>query len=173
MSDGVVHVEALARADARSSRESSAAFASGRGRVDEAVFEPRTVAVIGANRQRGKIGAEILHNLQASGFTGESDPGSCICRDIQGLRAYRRVVDIPGPMDLAIIAVPSSCVLDAVDDCLAKGVRALCIISAGFGETGSEGLKNELILLDKVRSAGCRVIGPNCMGLLNTDPSSA
>ena len=61
--------------------------------------------------------------------------------------------------------------LDAVDDCLAKGVRALCIISAGFGETGSEGLKNELILLDKVRSVGCRVIGPNCMGLLNTDPS--
>ena len=74
-------------------------------------------------------------------------------------------------MDLAIIVVPSSAVLDAVDECLAKGVRALCIISAGFRETGSEGLKKEIILLDKVRSVGCRVIGPNCMGLLNTDPS--
>jgi acetate---CoA ligase (ADP-forming) len=134
-------------------------------------FEPRAVAVIGANRQRGKIGAEILHNLQASGFTGKVIPVHASADDIQGLRAYRRVIDIRGPVDLAIIAVPSSCVLDAVDDCLAKGVRALCIISAGFGETGGEGLNNELILLDKVRSAGCRVIGPNCMGLLNTDPS--
>jgi acetyl coenzyme A synthetase (ADP forming)-like protein len=171
MSDGVVHVElslepTLDHLERAAQRSQVAAAAS-----MKPFFEPRAVAVIGANRQRGKIGAEILHNLRASGFTGKVIPVHASADDIQGLRAYRRVVDVPGPVDLAIIAVPSSCVVDAVDDCLAKGVRALCIISAGFGETGSEGLKNELILLDKVRSVGCRVIGPNCMGLLNTDPS--
>ena len=134
-------------------------------------FDPKTVAVIGANQHRGKIGAEILHNLQASGFTGTVIPVHPSAGIVQGLPAYRRVPDIPGRVDLAIIVVPSSAVLGAVDDCIAKGVRALCVISAGFGETGTEGRKKELALLDKVRSAGCRVIGPNCMGLLNTDPS--
>ena len=169
--DGVVHVElslepTLDHLERAAQRSQVAAAAS-----MKPFFEPRTVAVIGANRQRGKIGAEILHNLQASGFTGKVIPVHASAEDIQGLRAYRRVVDIPGPVDLAVIVVPSPCVLDAVDDCLAKGVRALCIISAGFGETGRAGLENERILLDKVRSGGCRVIGPNCMGLLNTDPS--
>jgi acetyl coenzyme A synthetase (ADP forming)-like protein len=169
--DDVVHVElslepTLEHLERAAQRSQVAAAAS-----MKSFFEPRTVAVIGANRQRGKIGAEILHNLQASGFTGSVIPVHATAADIQGLRAYRRVIDIPRSVDLAIIVVPSSCVLDAVDDCLAKGVRALCIISAGFGETGSEGLKNELILLDRVRSVGCRIIGPNCMGLLNTDPS--
>ncbi|MET0168436.1 MAG: GNAT family N-acetyltransferase [Vicinamibacterales bacterium] len=171
MSDGVVHVElslepTLDHLERAAQRSQVAAAAS-----MKPFFEPRAVAVIGANRQRGKIGAEILHNLQASGFTGKVIPVHQSADNVQGLRAYRRVLDIPGLVDLAIIVVPSPAVLDAVDECLAKGVRALCIISAGFRETGSEGLKNELILLDKVRSAGCRVIGPNCMGLLNTDPS--
>ena len=134
-------------------------------------FEPQTVAVVGANQQRGKIGAEILHNLQASGFTGNVIPVHPSAAMVQGIRAYSRASDIPGNVDLAIIVGPSSAVLDAVDDCIAKGVKALCVISAGFGETGTQGRKKELVLLDKVRSAGCRVIGPNCMGLLNTDPA--
>ncbi len=171
ISDGVIHIElslepTLDHLERAAQRSQVAATAS-----MKPFFEPRTVAVIGANRQRGKIGAEILHNLQASGFTGKVIPVHPSADDVQGLRAYSRVLDIPDDVDLAIIVVPSSAVLDAVDECLAKGVRALCIISAGFRETGSEGLKKEIILLDKVRSAGCRVIGPNCMGLLNTDPS--
>ena len=171
LDDGVVQVELsleptldhLERAARRSQVAATASM--------NPFFEPRTVAVIGANRQRGKIGAEILHNLQESGFTGRVIPVHPSAPEVQGLRAYKRVVDVPDNVDLAIIVVPSSGVLDAVDDCLAKGVRALCIVSAGFGETGSEGLNRELFLLDKVRSAGCRLIGPNCMGLLNTDPS--
>lgn len=134
-------------------------------------FEPRAVAVIGANRGRGKIGAEILHNLLADGFTGTVVPIHPTAGEIQGLRAYPRVVDVPGAVDLAIVAVPAANVLSAVDDCLAKGVGAICVISAGFGEAGAEGRALERALLEKVRTAGCRLIGPNCMGLLNTDPA--
>jgi acetyl coenzyme A synthetase (ADP forming)-like protein len=154
------HVDKAAR------RSQLAATASMKG-----FFEPRTVAVVGANRQRGRIGAEILHNLQAAGFSGTVIPVHPSADQVQGLRAFARVSDIPGPVDLAVIVVPASQVLAAVDDCLAKGVRALCVVSAGFGETGPEGRTLELTLLDKVRSAGCRLIGPNCMGLLNTDPA--
>jgi succinyl-CoA synthetase alpha subunit/GNAT superfamily N-acetyltransferase len=134
-------------------------------------FEPRHVAVVGANRGRGKIGAEILHNLLANGFTGSVVPVHPTAAEIQGLRAYARVSDIPGPIDLAVVAVPAAHVLDAVDDCLAKGVRGICVISAGFGEAGPDGRERETQLLERIRSAGCRLIGPNCMGLLNTDPA--
>jgi acetate---CoA ligase (ADP-forming) len=168
---GVIHVElALEQtsdhADKAAYRSQQAATAS-----VKPFFEPRSVAVIGANRQRGKIGAEIFHNLHASGFTGTLIPVHPSAADVQGFRAYKCITNFPGDIDLAVIVVPSSQVLDAVDECLAKGVRALCVISAGFGETGYDGRKKELELLDKVRSAGCRVIGPNCMGLLNTHPA--
>jgi acetyl coenzyme A synthetase (ADP forming)-like protein len=134
-------------------------------------FEPRTVAVVGANRERGKIGSEILHNLQAAGFTGTIIPVHPTATELQGFHAYPRVSDIPGVVDLAVIVVPAAQVLGAVDDCIAKGVRALCVISAGFGEAGPEGQARELAILEKVRTAGCRLVGPNCMGLLNTDPA--
>ncbi len=139
----------------------------------KAFFEPRSVAVVGANRTRGKIGSEILHNLIASGFTGTIVPVHPSASEIEGLRAWPRVTDIPGAVDLAVVAVPAAHVLDAVDDCLEKGVRGICVISAGFGESGAEGRAREAALLAKIRSAGCRLIGPNCMGLLNTDPAYA
>ena len=91
--------------------------------------------------------------------------------EIGGLTAYPRVADIPGPVDLAIIVVPADEVLAAVDDCISKNVPAICVISAGFSECDAEGRAREAMLLDKVRRAGCRLIGPNCMGLLNTDPA--
>lgn len=137
----------------------------------KAFFEPKTVVVVGANRERGKIGAEILHNLQEAGFAGTVIPVHSSAGAVQGLRAYARVSDIPEAVDLAVIVVPRDQVLDAVEDCLTKGVKALCVISAGFGETGPEGRKREAALLERVRAAGCRLIGPNCMGLLNTDPA--
>ena len=134
-------------------------------------FEPRSVVVIGANRERGKIGAEILHNILAAGFTGTVVAIHPTADLIQGVRAYPRVVDVPSAVDLAIVAVPAAHVLSTVDDCLEKGVGAICVISAGFGEAGAEGRARERALLEKVRTAGCRLIGPNCMGLLNTDPA--
>jgi acetate---CoA ligase (ADP-forming) len=134
-------------------------------------FGPRVVAVVGANRERGKIGAEILHNLIACGFSGSVVPVHPTAVAIEGRTAYARVTDIPGAVDLAVIVVSAKHVLDAVDDCIAKGVRALCVISAGFSEVGPAGRAREAALLEKVRTAGCRLIGPNCMGLLSTDPA--
>jgi acetyl coenzyme A synthetase (ADP forming)-like protein len=136
-------------------------------------FEPACVAVVGASRERNKIGSEILHNLVATGFTGVVVPVHPTADTIQGLKAYPRVADIPTPVDLVVIVVPAAQVPAAVDDCLAKQVGAICIISAGFGEVGAEGRAIERDLVRKIRGAGCRLIGPNCMGLLNTDPRFA
>ncbi len=147
-------------------RSQTAATASMR-----AFFEPQVVAVIGASRTRGKIGSEILNNLLAAGFMGTVVPVHPTAREVAGLTAYPRVTDIPFAIDLAMIVVPADQVLAAVDDCITKHVRALCIISAGFSECGADGRAREAVLLDKVRRAGCRLIGPNCMGLLNTDPA--
>ncbi|HEX2343381.1 MAG TPA: GNAT family N-acetyltransferase [Vicinamibacterales bacterium] len=137
----------------------------------KAFFEPASIAVVGANRERGKIGSEILHNLRSAGFPGALVPVHPTATEVQGLPAYRRVADIPGPIDLAVISVPADRVLDSVDDCLAKGVRGICVISAGFSEAGPDGRAREAALVERIRAAGCRLIGPNCMGLLNTDPA--
>jgi acetyl coenzyme A synthetase (ADP forming)-like protein len=133
-------------------------------------FEPRVVAVVGANRERGRIGSEIFHNVLDAGFTGAVIPVHPDAAEIAGLPAYARVTDSPGPVDLAVIVVPAARVLATVDECIAKQVRAICVISAGFSESGAEGRERETALLEKIRRAGCRLIGPNCMGLLNTDP---
>lgn len=133
-------------------------------------FEPRVVAVVGASRERGKIGSEILHNLIVDGFTGTIVPVHPTAREIAGLPACQRLLDIPGTVDLAMIVVPAAHVSAAVDDCIQKQVPAICIISAGFSECGEDGRREEAALVARIREAGSRLIGPNCMGLLNTDP---
>jgi acyl-CoA synthetase (NDP forming) len=135
------------------------------------LFEPRSVAVIGASRERGKIGGEILHNLLATGFNGPVYPVNRSAPEIEGTRCYARLADIDGPVDLAVISVPAAAVPAAIDDCVAKGVEGVVVITAGFGETGEEGRRLESALLDKVRDAGMRMVGPNCMGLVNTNPA--
>ena len=134
------------------------------------LFSPRSVAVVGAARERGKIGAEIIHNVVSAGFTGEVYPVNPNADVIEGLKCYPSLRAIPGPVDLAVISVPMPLVDSAVDDCIAKGVSAIVVITAGYGETGEEGRRREARLLDKVRAAGIRMVGPNCMGLVNTDP---
>jgi acetyl coenzyme A synthetase (ADP forming)-like protein len=152
-------------ADKAALRSQTAATAS-----MQAFFEPQTVAVIGANRERGKIGSEILHNLIEFGFTGRLLAVHPTATEIDGVRAYRSIGDVPERIDLAVVVVPAAQVMAAVDECIAKKVRAICVISAGFSECGDEGRAREAMLVDRIRSAGCRLIGPNCMGLLNTDP---
>lgn len=147
-------------------RAQSAASASMR-----AFFEPHAVAVVGVSPQRGRIGSEIFHNLRATGFKGHVIPVNVHAAEIEGAPAYRRMTDIPEPIDLAVVAVPCANVEGVVDDCIAKGVRAIVVISAGFAETGPEGRIREAALLTKIRRAGVRMIGPNCMGLINTDPA--
>jgi acetyl coenzyme A synthetase (ADP forming)-like protein len=134
-------------------------------------FEPRCIAVIGANAERGRIGSEILHNLRETGFTGTLAPVHPTARQIDGCPAYPNVRDIPGDVDLAVIVVPAARVAAVVDDCLAKGVRALVVISAGFGEVGEQGHKLQDEVVERIRAAGVRMIGPNCMGIVNTDPA--
>jgi acetyl coenzyme A synthetase (ADP forming)-like protein len=136
-------------------------------------FEPRCIAVVGANAERGRIGSEIFHNLRASGFTGTLVPVHPRAGEVDGLRAYPNVRDVPFDVDLAIIVVPAARVSGVVDDCVAKGVRAVVVISAGFGEIGEAGRALQEELLEKIRAAGVRMIGPNCMGILNTDPAYA
>ena len=133
-------------------------------------FEPRVVALVGATSDRGKVGNQIFLNLLNKGFTGRVVPVSVRADAVEGVRAYATVTDIPDQVDLAVIAVPADHVLGVVDDCIAKGVRALVVITAGFGETDRSGREREAALVDKIRAAGIRMIGPNCMGILNTDP---
>lgn len=135
------------------------------------LFEPRSVAVIGASRERGKIGAEILHNILAAGFRGSIFPINPSASEIEGIRCYARLADVPGPVDLAVISVPAAAVAAAIDDCAAKGVQGVVVITAGFSETGEEGRRRETALLEKIRDAGMRMVGPNCMGLVNTNPA--
>ncbi|HEU5251130.1 MAG TPA: acetate--CoA ligase family protein, partial [Thermoanaerobaculia bacterium] len=136
----------------------------------QAFFEPRAVAVVGADRKRGHIGSEILHNLRASGFRGRVVPVNPHASRIQTLRCYARVTEIPGEVDLAVIVVPAARVDAVVADCLEKGVKALVVITAGFSETGEAGRAREAALVEKLRASGVRMIGPNCMGIVNTDP---
>jgi acetyl coenzyme A synthetase (ADP forming)-like protein len=133
-------------------------------------FEPRTVAVVGAGRSRGAIGSEIFHNL-LGGFRGRVIPVNPCAGAIEGVRAYPTVSAIEESVDLAVVAVPPTAVESVLDDCIAKAVRAVIVITAGFGETGADGRAREARLRDKVRQAGMRLIGPNCMGLVNTDPA--
>jgi acetyl coenzyme A synthetase (ADP forming)-like protein len=134
-------------------------------------LEPRSVAVIGANRERGRIGSELLHNVVATGYTGAVHVVHPSANTIDGLGAVPRILDVPDAIDLAVIAVPAAQVLPVVDECLQKKVKALVVISAGFGETDGQGAARERALLDKVRTAGIRLVGPNCLGVLNTDPA--
>src|SRR5262249_18900313 len=102
-------------------------------------FEPRAIAVVGANRRRGRIGSEGLHNLRESGFTGTIAPVHPDAGTIEGLPAFTSVAAIPFDIDLAVVIVPAANVTAVVDDCIAKGVKALVVISAGFSEAGDTG----------------------------------
>lgn len=137
-----------------------------------ALLRPRSVAVIGASSRRGTIGAEILHNLLNAGFTGPVYPVNPTALAVQSVRAWPDVRAIPDPVDLAVVVVPQPHVLEVVDHCLEKGVRGLLVITAGFKETGPEGAALEAELTRKVRAANVRLVGPNCLGIVTTDPDT-
>ena len=134
-------------------------------------FHPRSVAVIGASRNRTHIGYRLLESLQEGRFAGTILPVNPQATEIAGLPAFSSLRSIPGPVDLAIIAVPPNAVLDVIDDCAAKNVTAVILITAGFAETGGSGTSLEQQLREKVLQHGIRLIGPNCFGLMNLDPT--
>ena len=137
----------------------------------DAVLRPRSVAVIGASRERGTIGAELFHNLIAHGFAGVVYPVNPRAPVVQSVRAYPDLAHLPGPVDLALIAVPAAQVLEAVRACAAHGVQGVVVISAGFKEVGDEGAARERELVEVVRAHGMRLVGPNCLGVVNTEPA--
>ena len=134
-------------------------------------FEPRSVAVIGASRRRGTIGGELFRNILDADFAGAAFPVNRDGASVAGVRGYRSVAEIPDPVDLAVICVPAAGVIEAAEQALARGVRALIVISAGFAETGSEGIDRQERLLALVRAHGARLIGPNCLGISVAGPS--
>jgi len=134
------------------------------------VLAPKSVAVIGASRTRGSIGAELFHNLVSSGFSGPIYPVNPAATKIEDLTAYASVLDIKDEVELAVITVPAAVVVEVAEQCAAKGVRGLVVISAGFGEVGAEGVDRQLRLVQVCRESGMRIVGPNCMGVINTAP---
>jgi acetate---CoA ligase (ADP-forming) len=130
-------------------------------------FSPRSIAVIGASRSPGTIGWQIIDNLLRHGFQGTLYPVNPAARAIHSVPAYPSVSAIPGEVDLAVVVVPKQHVEAVVEECGQKGVRAVVVISAGFREVGGSGIERERRLVELVRSHGMRLVGPNCMGVLN------
>jgi acetate---CoA ligase (ADP-forming) len=126
--------------------------------------------VIGASRRRGSIGGELFRNVLAGDFAGAAYPVNRDGESVAGVRAYRSIEEVPDPVDLAVIALPGAAVLDAAEQALRRGVRALVVISAGFAEVGSEGAERQDRLLALVRAHGARLIGPNCLGIAIAGP---
>jgi acetyl coenzyme A synthetase (ADP forming)-like protein len=134
-------------------------------------LNPRSVAVVGASARPGTIGNALVVNLTRCGFTGQIYPVNPEANEIEGWKAYPRISAIPQSVDLVVIAVPAAAVEEVVVDTSRAGVRGVVVISSGFAEASSEGRAAQARLRDFVRSSGMRMIGPNCLGLLNTDPA--
>ncbi|GHE45063.1 GNAT family N-acetyltransferase [Streptosporangium violaceochromogenes] len=137
----------------------------------ERLLAPGSVAVVGAGREPGGVGQTVLRNLLAADFTGPVYPVHRQARAVAGVRAYPTVTAIDGEVDLAVLAVPAEGVIEVVKECARKGVRGLIVVSAGFGETGTRGRARQDELVRIARAYGLRVVGPNCLGVANTDPA--
>ena len=134
----------------------------------ERFFTARSVAVIGASRRQDTVGRTLVRNLVLGGFAGRVYAVNRAAESVAGLPAYATVQEIPDPVDLAIVAVPAETVQEVVLDCAAKGVHGLVVISSGFAETGEEGRTRQRQLVGLARSYGLRLVGPNCLGVINT-----
>ncbi|MGZ4614244.1 MAG: bifunctional acetate--CoA ligase family protein/GNAT family N-acetyltransferase [Actinomycetes bacterium] len=168
---GVVHTvlttslddQALALID---DREATAEVAS-----LEPLFAPRHLAVIGASRRPGGVGREVLRSILDGGFTGGVHVVNPNALEVAGLPSYAHVSEVPVPIDLAIVAVPRDHVVEVMQECGEAGVRAAVVLTSGLGEAGSEGSLVQRQMLEVARRHGMRLVGPNCIGLVNTDPT--
>jgi acetate---CoA ligase (ADP-forming) len=131
---------------------------------------PRSVAVIGASRHRGTVGGEILHNLLAGEFQGVVYAVNRDAEVVQSLPGYHSIGEIGTTVELAVVVVPAESVVPVAHECALAGVRALLVISAGFGEAGVEGERRQRELVELCRESGMRLVGPNCLGVINTAP---
>jgi acyl-CoA synthetase (NDP forming)/RimJ/RimL family protein N-acetyltransferase len=167
---GMVRIEIDLRPTAKyralcDEREANAEVAS-----TSAFLRPSTVAVVGAGRTSGSAGHEVVRSILAGDFSGTVYPVNPSARSICGVKAFAKLSLIPEPIDLAIIAIPADRVAGVIEEAAALGVRAVTVITAGFAETGRSGALAETALLKVARRHGMRIVGPNCLGLVNTDP---
>ncbi|MFJ1968197.1 GNAT family N-acetyltransferase [Streptomyces sp. NPDC087903] len=163
-----IAIDPQAQATARAERREHTAVR----RSLRPLLEPRSVAVIGANRDPLTIGHEIVANLLRGGFRGGVFPVNPRAGHIAGARAYPSVRELPEPPDLALVAVRAEAVPGVVRECAAAGVKAVVVVSAGFGEAGAAGRATERELARFARASGMRLVGPNCMGVVNTTPAA-
>jgi acetate---CoA ligase (ADP-forming) len=170
-SDGYVEIElsvipseaSVARAEMRDRISTTASLRS--------FFQPRSLAVIGASRNPASIGGRLLNAVITNGFQGSIYPINPKASTVASLTSYPSARALPEAPDLAIITAPPNAVLGVIDDCAARGVKSVVIITAGFAEVGPQGKELQQKLVELARGYGMRLIGPNCLGLLNTDPS--
>ncbi len=141
-------------------------LAYGRNPLD-AIFNPSTVAVIGATEKAGSVGRTVLWNLISSPFGGTVFPVNPKRPNILGLKAYPSLADVPDPVELAVIVTPPPTIPGVMDECVAAGVKGAIIISAGFKEIGPEGEELERRVLERARRGDIRIVGPNCLGVMN------
>ncbi|GAA3230649.1 GNAT family N-acetyltransferase [Actinocorallia longicatena] len=168
--DGVLQLH-LDLAPTETSREVMAAREHrAESRSIERLLFPRSVAVIGASRDAHSVGQTVLRHLLGADFTGPVYPVHPEAKAVAGVRAHARVLEIPDEVDLAVVAVPAESVNEVVAQCAGKGVHGLVVVSAGFAETGPEGRRRQEHLVRLARRNGMRVVGPNCLGIANTDP---
>jgi acetyl coenzyme A synthetase (ADP forming)-like protein len=167
---GVVRAWFDVEADRAALRASDERAWQAAARSVRALLHPGSVAVVGASRQPGTIGAALIGNLVRHGFRGPIYPVNPRAEVIEGLRAYPTVEAIGKPVDLGVVAVPAAAVEAAVADCARSGARGVVVISAGFAEASAEGRAAQRRLRELVRASGMRMVGPNCMGVLNADP---
>lgn len=139
--------------------------------VLDKIMKPKSVAVIGASAKSASVGNEVMKRLREYNFTGKVYPVNPKGGFIEGYKAYESVIQIEGEIDLAVIVVNAKFVLQSIDECAQKGITGICIISAGFKETDHEGAELEKQLIEKLEKYGMRAVGPNCLGVVNTDPS--
>src|SRR5690348_12333652 len=132
----------------------------------EAAFNPRSIALIGASAKPGKLGQILMRNL-LEGYPGTLFPINLGEAEIMGHRAYPRLQDISGQVDLAVIALPPEACVEAMRDCAQAGAKIALVLSGGFAEVGPEGYVRQEALLEAARAGGVRLIGPNCFGLYN------
>ncbi len=136
----------------------------------DAIFAPETIAVIGASTQKGKVGHDIFANILSGGFTGTLYPVNPKAKSVLSVKCYTSIANIPDPIDLGMIILPPKAALQSVKDCIAKGVKGIVIVSAGFKEVGGQGAQIEKEIKTLCADAKVRLVGPNCLGVINPSP---
>ena len=168
--DGVLHLEFDIDPTEQSEAVRDAREQRAEARSVHNLLHPRSVAVIGASLDPTRIGHAVFANLLQTGFTGPVYPVNPHVRSVRGVRAYASVTEIPDEVDLAVVAVPADDIDQVMDSCLAKGVSALLVLSSGFADAGGDGTVAQRRLVTEARAHGMRVVGPNALGVVNTDP---